>query len=220
MIQTITLRHLLPCVFAGMEQSEAIRRSQVWLADELRLERGCRLCIRAESGGGKSSLLSFLYGNRTDYRGTIEFDGTDVRTFSADRWCDVRIGGLALLPQEMRLFPELTVRRNIALKNRLTAHKTEREILDLLARLGLADKVDMPVGRLSIGQQQRVAVVRAVCQPFDFILLDEPVSHLDERNNRLVADIVDAEARAQGAGVVSTSVGNPLLLDGARYVEL
>lgn len=73
---------------------------------------------------------------------------------------------------------------------------------------------------LSIGQQQRVAVVRALCQPFDFMLLDEPVSHLDERNNRAVADLVDEEAKACGAAVVATSVGYSLRLDNPEIIYL
>lgn len=127
---------------------------------------------------------------------------------------------IALLPQEMALFPELTVAQNIALKNDRTQHKEEAEILSLLDRLGIAEKYDEPVGKLSIGQQQRVAIVRAICQPFDFIFLDEPVSHLDLNNNRMVAEIITEEAESQGAGVVTTSVGNPLLLSGATFISL
>ena len=67
---------------------------------------------------------------------------------------------------------------------------------------------------------QRVALVRAVCQPFDFIFLDEPVSHLDARNNKIVADIITEEANNQGAGIISTSVGNHLMLDHAKFVSL
>lgn len=218
--ESVTLRNLLPCVFKGMEDTERILRSEVWLAGELAFRRGCRVCVQAESGGGKSSLLSFIYGNRHDYLGTVAFDGTDVRTLSVDAWCEVRMRHLALLPQEMRLFPELTVMQNIQMKNCLTHHKTEAEILSLLNRLGIAGKKDELVGHLSIGQQQRVATVRAVCQPFDFIMLDEPVSHLDRNNNLEIARIIDEEATKQGGGVISTSVGNPLLLDGATFISL
>ena len=120
----------------------------------------------------------------------------------------------------MRMFPELTVMQNLELKNGLTRHKTRQQLLGLLERLGIADKADQRLGLLSIGQQQRVALIRAVCQPFDFILLDEPVSHLDRNNNLIAAGIVEEEAAAQGAGVISTSVGNPLLLDQARFITL
>jgi ABC-type lipoprotein export system ATPase subunit len=220
MIETITLHHLLPRVFRGMEETEALRASEVWLTPELTLRRGCRLCIQAESGGGKSSLLSFLYGQRRDYDGEILFDGTDVRTYSLSRWCELRTHSLALLPQEMRMFPELTVLQNLQLKNELTGHKTREQLLTLLDRLGIAGKANDRLGILSIGQQQRVALIRALCQPFDFILLDEPVSHLDRANNLLAAQIVVEEAAVQGAGIISTSVGNPLLLDGAEVVRL
>ncbi len=219
-IETITIKNLLPLVFRGMEVSDSIKRSQVWLVPELTFKKGCRLCIQAESGGGKSSLLSFIYGNRNDYQGDILFNGENTRNFGVDRWCSVRTANIALLPQEMRMFPELTVMQNLQLKNNLTHHKTEHELKLLLDRLGIANKADERLGLLSIGQQQRVAIIRAICQPFDFLLLDEPVSHLDRNNNLIAAGIIDEEARAQGAGVISTSVGNPLLLENAEFIGL
>ena len=220
MIEQIEIRNLLPCVFAGMEDTDRIRSSQIWEEPSFVFRRGCRLCVHAESGNGKSSLLHFIYGNRKDYKGSILFDGTDISALSIAQWCDVRIKGIALLPQDMALFPELTVAQNIDLKNNITHHKTSEQIKDLLARLGIDDKYDVAAGKLSIGQMQRVALVRAVCQPFDFIFLDEPVSHLDARNNKIVADIITEEANSQGAGIISTSVGNHLMLDNAKFVSL
>lgn len=221
MIERITLRDLLPKVFDGMQDEPAIRRSEVWLRPEVTFERGCRVSIEAESGGGKSSLLSFIYGNRTDYSGSIFFDSRDLRSAGVGEMCALRRRSLALLPQELRLFGELTVMENIRLKNSLTGgYKSEAEIMELLARLGIADKAGELAGYLSIGQQQRVAAVRAVCQPFDFLLLDEPVSHLDERRNRQVAEMFDEEARKLGAGIVATSVGHSLLLPGLKVIRL
>lgn len=220
MISEITLNQLLPAVFKGMEESERIRTSQIWEVRSFAFAKGCKICIQAESGCGKSSLLSFIFGNRKDYSGQISFDGTDIRTYDIAKWCDIRTRSIALLPQEMRLFPELTVMQNISLKNDKTRHKSLAEITALLERLGIADKQDSPVRTLSIGQQQRVAIIRALCQPFDFIFLDEPVSHLDKTNNRIVADIVQEEATRQAAGIISTSVGNHLLLDNPQFVAL
>lgn len=212
--------NLLPMVFSGMENTETIRSSRIWEAPPLDFIRGCRICIHAESGCGKSSLMSFIYGSRKDYRGKILFDGTEIKTFGIEHWCEIRTSNISYLPQDMGLFPELTVMQNIELKNRRTGHKTQKQIKELLERAGIAEKQDTPAGKLSIGQMQRAALIRAVCQPFDFILLDEPVSHLDAGNNRILAEIISEEASAHGAGIISTSVGNHLLLDGAQFISL
>lgn len=219
MIKTITLNNVLPRVFAGSEKESPVKDSQVWLH---KLEFVCtnNYLIEAESGTGKSSLCSFIYGNRNDYSGEILFDGEDVRNFTVERWCELRTRALALLPQEMRLFPELTTMENIQIKNRLTGYKTESEILDMLRRLEISDKVHQPAAYLSVGQQQRVAIVRALCQPFDFLILDEPVSHLDERNNAIVARLIDEEAKAQNASVIATSVGNKINLPMSIQINL
>lgn len=87
-------------------------------------------------------------------------------------------------------------------------------------RLGIADKWDQKTGRMSFGQQQRVAFIRALCQPFDFIFLDEPVSHLDEGNGRVMSEILKEEAGRQGAGVIVTSIGRHLGLDYDRVLSL
>ena len=203
-----------------MEGSSRIRQSRIWEAPPFIFKRGCRLCIHAESGGGKSSLLSFIYGNRNDYSGEILFDDINIRNLNIKQWCDVRRTNIALLPQEMRLFTELSAFENIQLKNRLTGYKSSGEIEEMMELLGILEKKDAPVGKMSIGQQQRVAIVRTLCQPFDFIFLDEPVSHLDENNNRIVARLVEREAAKSEAGIISTSVGNHLMLDNPEFVNL
>ena len=216
----IQIKNLLPNVFIGMENTSRIRESGIWEVPSFTFPKGCKICLQAESGGGKSSLLSFIFGNRNDYIGEILFDGENVRNFSVGKWCEIRQTKIALLPQEMRLFPELTVMENISLKNNLTGSKSMSQIEGLLDVLGVLDKKNTPVGKLSIGQQQRVAIIRTLCQPFDFIFLDEPVSHLDETNNKIVARLVENEAEAQGAGIISTSVGNHLLLSNPQFVNL
>lgn len=219
MIETISLVGLLPKVFEGCEQEPPVCTSEVWLKD-VELLRGRRYLISAESGTGKSSLCSFIYGNRTDYNGKIFFDGRDTRGLGIDERCDFRRRSLSLLPQEMRLFPELSVMENIRLKNDLTGFRSDREIFDLLDELEIAGKADSKAAFLSIGQQQRVAIVRALCQPFDFLILDEPVSHLDARNNAAATTMVQREADRQGAAIVATSVGNHLKLTDYTLIRL
>ena len=134
----------------------------------------------------------------------------DIRQLTVAQWCDIRQRHIAYLPQEMRLFAELTAMENVELKNDLTGFKSRDEICRLFQALGIEDKQDSLVAKLSIGQQQRVAIIRALCQPCDFIMLDEPVSHLDDENNRIAADLITQEAARQGAGIIATSVGNHL----------
>ena len=142
-MQKIVLLNTLPAVFAGREED----CSEVWLRN-VEFERGKHYLISAESGTGKSSLCSYIYGYRIDYSGVMQFDGTDIRTLSVEQWCDVRKNHIAYLPQDLRLFPELTAIENIQLKNRLTNFKTEKEIISYFERLGIPEKVNSSVGKL------------------------------------------------------------------------
>lgn len=215
MIEEITLEGMLPEVFA----SESIPLSDVWKTD-LKFRKGEFYLVEAASGGGKSSMCSFIYGARIDFQGRLLFDGADTSGFSIDKWQKLRRESLAYLPQELSLFPELTAMQNIELKNSLTGYVEKGRIEEWLHVLGIDSRRDYPVGRMSVGQQQRVGLIRSVCQPFDFILLDEPVSHLDEENNRKAAALIMDEARRRGAGIISTSVGNPLLLENPTRLRL
>lgn len=207
-MDSITLEGTLPRVFAG----DRIPPSQVWQTT-LTFEKGKFYLVEAASGGGKSSMCAYIYGARTDYEGRILFDGRDIRDIGMKEWLALRRSGIAYLPQELSLFPELTAIENIRMKNDLTHHQPESRIEEWLEQLGIADRRDYPAGRMSVGQQQRVAIIRSLCQPFDFILLDEPVSHLDAANNSVAAGLIAREASRQGAGVISTSVGNHLSLE-------
>lgn len=211
-INVISIEQALPAVFLGSEHEESVVRSEVWMTDA-KFERPRHYLVEAESGTGKSSLCSYIYGYRRDFTGRISFDGRDIRTFSIAEWCEIRRRHLAYLPQDMKLFPELTVLENIQMKNRLTDCLSEERIMEMLDRLEIAHKAHQLARNLSIGQQQRVSIIRALSQPFDFVILDEPVSHLDERNNRMAAALIKEEAEKNSASVISTSVGNPLLLE-------
>ena len=197
----IALQNTLPCVFEGRDV-----QSEIWLQD-VAFEKGQTYLVEASSGTGKSSLCSYIIGYRKDYLGTILFDGKDIRQLSVSDWTSVRKNSLSLLFQELRLFPELTAMENVQIKNGLTGFKGHKEIEAWFERLGIADKTDAKVGRMSFGQQQRVAMIRALVQPFDFLMVDEPISHLDDVNSAIMCDIMMEEARRQGAGVIVTSIG-------------
>ena len=116
--------------------------------------------------------------------------------------------------------PELTALENVQLKNRLTNYKKKKDILALFETLGISDKVNEKAAKLSFGQQQRVAFIRSLCQPFDFIFLDEPISHLDDDNGTIMSRLVMEEAGQQGAGVIVTSIGKHLGLEYDKVFKL
>ena len=197
----IELHNTLPCVFEGRDV-----QSEIWLQD-VTFQKGETYLVEANSGTGKSSLCSYIIGYRKDYLGDILFDGKDIRQHSVSDWTSIRQHTLSLLFQELRLFPELTAMENVQIKNGLTNHKNNKEIEEWFQRLGIADKMSAKVGRMSFGQQQRVAMIRSLVQPFDFLMVDEPISHLDDVNSAIMCDIMMEEARRQGAGVIVTSIG-------------
>ncbi|NDV94740.1 ATP-binding cassette domain-containing protein [Dysgonomonas sp. 521] len=211
----IHLKNILPDVFSGTENIS----SQVWQND-ITFKKGETYLIKAESGLGKSSLCSYIYGYRADFSGDILFDEIGVKGIKNKEWDNIRTKHLSLLFQELRLFPELTALENIRLKNNLTRYKTDSDIDSMFGQLGVGDKKNQLIGKMSWGQQQRVAIIRSLCQPFDFLFLDEPVSHLDDNNARIITELVRAEVNAQGAGLIVTSIGKDLPMDYTQTLSL
>lgn len=214
-MQTITLTNVLPHVFATRNDL----KSEVWQQD-VTFEKDKLYLVEAMSGTGKSTLCSYILGYRHDYTGKVTFDETDTKTISVDEWVGIRQRNISHLFQELRLFPELTALENVQIKNNLTNFKSVNEIKEWFERLGIADKLNAKVGRMSFGQQQRVAMMRALVQPFDFILADEPISHLDDINSAIMADIMMTEAKQQGAGVIVTSIGKHMELNYDKVYRL
>lgn len=214
-MESITLDNTLPKVFLHRTDLE----SEVW-RKHVSLERGKIYLIEANSGTGKSSLCSFIIGYRKDYDGRILFDDRDSRQFKTKDWIKLRKHNLSILFQELRLFPELTAIENVQIKNNLTHFKPKKQIEQWFEALGIADKMQSPVRLMSFGQQQRVAMIRALVQPFDFLFADEPISHLDDKNSQAMADIMTEEAKHQGAGIVTTSIGKHMELPYDKILRL
>jgi ABC-type lipoprotein export system ATPase subunit len=191
----------------------------IWF-NEVSFKKGEHYLISASSGLGKSSLLSFIFGERSDYTGNIYFDNKEIGSLKNEEWQDIRKKNLSYVFQGLRLFSELTTMENIQLKNKITEYKSQEEINYLIEKSGLEDKKDEKAGRLSFGQQQRIAIIRALCQPFDFILLDEPFSHLDEQNIEIMSEIINGELKRRNAGMLLCSLGNDYLFNYSRKFKI
>lgn len=214
-METIRLNNLVPHVFA---QSGDLG-SAVWQRD-VTFHKGHLYLVEAESGKGKSTFCSYLLGYRHDYSGELYFDDRLASRLRVADWVAIRQTHVSHLFQELRLFPELTAMENVEIKNKLTGFKSPKEIENWFERLGIADKRDSKIGLMSFGQQQRVALIRALAQPFDFILADEPISHLDDNNSKMMGELLMEEARKQGAGVIITSIGKHMALDYDKTLSL
>lgn len=217
-MEKIIFDNVLPEVF--QQRDDLV--SDVW-SQHLEFEKGRLYLVEAESGKGKSTFCSYILGYRHDFSGTILFDGTPTSSLKVSDWVSLRQQSISHLFQELRLFPELTAMENIQIKNKLLSsegYKTGSQIRQWFDMLGIGDKLNAKIGRMSFGQQQRVAMIRSLVQPFDFLLVDEPISHLDDNNSRIMAEIMMSEAKQQGAGVIVTSIGKHMDLTYETIVKL
>ena len=193
---TIELQNLKP---RYMSESE-VAGSDIYLQPSVLFERGKKYMVCAKSGHGKTSLLNFIYGSNLNYDGIIDYHEPVASPF------DLRLRKLSYIFQDLGLFPELTAWENVQIKNNLTHHKTDDEINLMLDCVLPAGKKHKPLRTLSLGQRQRVAAVRALCQPFEFLLMDEPFSHLDRDTAGLVAELTLLEVDKQGAALIVTAL--------------
>ena len=214
-METIKFHSVIPQVFAQRTEWD----SQIWNVDAT-FQKGHLYLVEADSGKGKSTFCSYILGYRHDHVGTVCFDDEDTSVYTVNQWVEMRKNHISHLFQELRLFPELTALENIQIKNQITGFKSLDQIKTWFEMLGIDDKLDAKVGRMSFGQQQRVAMIRALVQPFDFILADEPISHLDDNNALIMSEIMMKEAHEQGAGVIVTSIGKHMDLDYEKTFKL
>ena len=180
--------------------------SVVWEAESVLFEQGKRYIIEAPSGMGKTSLLSVIYGIRKDYQGDVYLDDSNISQFTGKSWSSIRKEKLSFIFQGLELFDRLTALENIQLKNSITRQKALPEIETMAERLDIRSFLHRKAGILSFGQQQRVAILRALCQPFDYLLADECFSHIDRENSQQAFQLIREECDRQGAGMILTSL--------------
>jgi putative ABC transport system ATP-binding protein len=193
----INLRNVHPVYFT----EDRSVQSNIWGQDVI-LHPAEKIQIVAPSGSGKTSLIHFMYGLRHEYKGYISYNGQELRKLTVDQIAIYRQQHLSIMFQDLRLFPNQTVFQNIEIKRQLNAYHPVNKIKEFAERLGVAHKLDMACNTCSYGEQQRVAIVRCLMQPFDFLLLDEPFSNLDENNRQKAMDLMLEEAEKRKAGIL------------------
>ncbi len=211
----IQLQELVP----GYFDTEQITGSEIWGKNNV-FNKGEHVHIVAPSGSGKTSLIHFLYGLRKDYNGTISYQDANIKNFSLEQFSALRQKNLSIVFQDLRLFTEQTVRENIELKRQLNPYHTQEKIEEMAAQLGIQNKLNRLAKTCSYGEQQRIAIIRSLMQPFDFLLLDEPFSNLDEGNRIKAFELIEEECRKRNASMIFADLKELDFLKGQRILKL
>ncbi len=172
---------------------------------DLQLVKGEHLAVVGRSGSGKSSLLHLLAGLDSADSGTVEIDGVDLLAADANGRARIRREKMGFVYQQHHLLAEFSAEENVALPQRLlgigesSARKAARE---MLALVGLEDRLSHLPSALSGGERQRVAVARALVNKPQVVLADEPTGSLDRASAEILMDLLSNLSRAQGTSFV------------------
>jgi ABC-type lipoprotein export system ATPase subunit len=211
----ILLQQIVPTYF----EREEITTSEIWGKD-IAFSKGQHVHIVAPSGSGKTSLIHFIYGLRKDYDGIISYQDENIKNFSLEKYSTFRQKNLSIVFQDLRLFIDQTVRENIELKRQLNPHHPPGKIDDMAKRLGIANKLNRLAKTCSYGEQQRIAIIRSLMQPFDFLLLDEPFSNLDENNRRKAFELISEECKQRNASMIFADLKQLDFFNNERILKL
>ena len=211
----IQLRNVVP----DFIEKEKIKDSHIW-GQTISIRKGEHLHIVAPSGSGKTSLMHFIYGLRNDYAGDILYEDTNIKKLSVESFSSYRQKKISIIFQDLRLFEDQTALENIEIKRRLSPYHPSEKVYEMAAQLGIETKLNQLAKTCSYGEQQRIAIVRALMQPFDFLLLDEPYSHLDEGNRMKAMDLIYDECKKRNAAMIFADLKPLDFLQGERIVYL
>ena len=212
----ITLRELIP---QPLREKASLHQSGIWNRVKV-FQKGDFVFVKAPSGTGKTTLIHILYGLRSDYNGELLWNEENLRKASAEMVARLRRDSVSIVFQDLRLFPELTTWENLEIKRQLTNTVTARQVEEWLSRLGIADKRNSRAATLSYGEQQRVAIIRALLQPFKWLLMDEPFSHLDIDNIGKAVTLIGEVVQKNGAGLLLADLDDNTFFSYGQIVAL
>jgi ABC-type lipoprotein export system ATPase subunit len=199
----ISLQSLIPLPLKDRPQHAL---SQIWRKQST-FHQGEWIKIQAPSGTGKTSFQHILYGIRQDYEGAIIYNHQNLKDFDENALALLRQQQLSVIFQDLKLFGNLTSLENIELKRLLSpGFRTAESIQEMAILLGIDGIMHQPAAICSYGEQQRIAIIRALMQPFEWLIMDEPFSHLDDANIQKAAALIASECKARGAGLIITDL--------------
>ncbi|GMV77582.1 MAG: ABC transporter ATP-binding protein [Chitinophagaceae bacterium] len=183
-----------------------LRNSDVWNVEQT-FSSNDWVKIKAPSGTGKTTLIHILYKLRFDFSGTIFWDNENCINITENKLAQYRQQKMSVIFQDLRLFQNLTAQENIELNRVLQKPYYESSVIQSMAeQLGVAHVLQQRAGLCSYGEQQRICIIRALVQPFEILLMDEPFSHLDNNNISIAANLIAEECKKRNAGFVLTDL--------------
>lgn len=200
----ITLREILP---TPLRDKSMIKQSQVW-NQAICFSKGEWIKVKAPSGTGKTTLVHIIWQLRKDFTGVVQYNGKDAATISPNEMAKYRQEKMSIIFQDLRLFSNLTAFENIDLKRVMTSktfYQRER-INEMAEELGVKHILNQQAATCSYGEQQRIAIIRALMQPFEWLIMDEPFSHLDIANTSKAANLIADECKKRNAGFILTDL--------------
>lgn len=196
---------------AGETSVQAIKQMDFFIDD------GEFVSIMGQSGSGKSTLLSILGGLNHPTRGKILLDSLDIYKLTSEQRADLRSEYIGVIFQSFQLIPYLTVLENVKLPMAISGKKAkdqERMARDVLDRVGLANKADRLPDQLSGGEQERVAIARAIVNRPPILLADEPTGNLDSKTADEIMNLL-IELNREGQTIIMVT-HNP---DACKYTS-
>lgn len=199
---TIRFENIVPTPLEGVISP----KTEIWQKD-LTFEPCRNYQVYSPSGKGKSSFLHIIYGLRNDFSGNLWLDGQNANQLSKEQWAKLRQEVFSIVFQDLRLFLHLTAWENLLVKAALYPQNKENELKEQAEFLGVAHVLHQPAATLSYGERQRIAIIRALIQPFQWLLLDEPFSHLDAENISKASQLISKKVNENHAHILMTSLG-------------
>ncbi|MCX6969168.1 MAG: ABC transporter ATP-binding protein [Verrucomicrobia bacterium] len=206
----------------NLERSFRISRTtiQVLRGVSLGISSGEAVFLCGASGAGKTTLLYTLAGLETPESGSVEFEGHSLYTMGSDRLTQLRNSRMGFVFQSYFLLPELTALENVLVPSMIAGKASPEKGIELLKRVGLAERLHHLPAELSGGEQQRVAIARALINDPAILFADEPTGNLDSHTGEAIIELLLGVTRSENRTLVVVTHDEHLARRGDRLLRI